>query len=263
MSLSVIIPNYNNEKFIRKCLDSVLSQTLLPDEIIVVDDCSKDNSIAIIKEYEEKYPNVKAVCLEQNGGVSHARNTGILTATSEFVTTLDADDFYFNDQKLENEMNLLKEKGKNALTYSKIVYCDEDDNIIRYLDYKKSEYFEGNLFDALLKEKITKTLMRDCVFPRQTVMDIGLYDETSSLYEDYDLLIRLAQKIPFYCTFEYGTAYRQKNFGLSQRPKAECIKVKNSIIEKYISKLPFIDLLRIKLYRKARKFMAKLKNLLK
>ncbi|MBR5321480.1 MAG: glycosyltransferase family 2 protein [Clostridia bacterium] len=263
MSLAVIIPNYNNEKFIRKCLDSVLSQTYQPDEIIVVDDCSKDNSVEIIKEYEAKYPNVKGVYLQQNGGVSHARNTGILTATSEYVTTLDGDDFYFNNQKLENEMKLLQEKGGNVLTYSKIVYCDEDDNIIRYLDYKNSEYFEGNLFDLLLKEKITKTLMRDCCFPRQAVIDAGLYDEQSSLYEDYDLLIRLAKIIPFYCTFEYGTAYRQKNFGLSQRPIEECIKAKETIIKKYFSELSVMHLLRIKLYRSIRRFMVKLKKILK
>lgn len=263
MSLSVIIPNYNNEKFIRKCLDSVLSQTLQPNEIIVVDDCSKDNSVAIIKDYEEKYPNIKGVYLEHNGGVSHARNTGILASTSEYVTTLDADDFYFNNQKLENEMKLLQEKGGNALTYSKIVYCDEEDNIIRYLDYKKNEYFEGNLFDSLLKEKITKTLMRDCCYPRKTVIDVGLYDETSSLFEDYDLLIRLSKELKFYCTFEYGTAYRQKNFGLSQRPVEECVKVKNIIIERYFLDLSLIKSIEIKLYRAIRKFIVKIKNRLK
>lgn len=249
MSLSVIIPNYNNEKFIRKCLDSVLSQTLQPNEIIVVDDCSKDNSVAIIKDYEEKYPNIKGVYLEHNGGVSHARNTGILASTSEYVTTLDADDFYFNNQKLENEMKLLSEKGGNALTYSKIVYCDEEDNIIRYLDYKKSEYFEGNLHIALLTEKVRRTLMRDCVFPRQTIIDAGLYDETSCLFEDYDILIRLAEKLPFYCTFEYGTAYRQKAFGLSQKSDAEIRSAKTKSIEKNLANLPFFKRVYCKAYR--------------
>lgn len=263
MSLSVIIPNYNNEKFISKCLDSVLSQTYQPDEIIIVDDCSKDNSVSIIRDYESKYPHIKGIYLEQNGGVSHSRNTGILSATSEYITTLDGDDFYYNNQKLENEMKLLQEKGGNVLTYSKIVYCDEEDNIIRYLDYKKSEYFEGNLFEALLQEKITKTLMRDCCYPRQTVIDVGLYDENSSLFEDYDLLIRLSKKLPFYCTFEYGTAYRQKNFGLSQRPAEECVKAKNVIIKKYFSRLSLMQLARIRTYRALRKFLTRTKKLLK
>lgn len=263
MSLSVIIPNYNNEKFIAKCLDSVLSQTLQPDEIIVVDDCSKDNSVAIIKEYEKSHNNIKGIYLEENGGVSHTRNTGILAATSEYITTLDGDDFYFNNQKLENEMKLLQEKGGNVLTYSKIVYCDEEDNIIRYLDYKKSEYFEGFLFKALIQEKITKTLMRDCCFPKAVAEDTGLYNEQLSLYEDYDLLIRIAKRVPFYCTFEYGTAYRQKNFGLSQRPTEECENAKNSIIEKYYSELSFFDFKYIQAYRKMRKTAVKIKKLFK
>lgn len=249
MSLSVIIPNYNNEKFIAKCLDSVLTQTIVPDEIIVVDDCSKDNSVAIIKEYEAKYSNIKAVCLEQNGGVSHARNTGILTATSKYITTLDGDDFYFNNQKLENEMSLLNEKGGDVLTYSKIVYCDEDDNIIRYLDYKNSEYFEGDIHIALLTEKVRRTLMRDCVFPRQTIIDAGLYDETSCLFEDYDILIRLAERLPFYCTFEYGTAYRQKAFGLSQKSNEEIRSAKTKSIEKNLANLSFIKRIYCKVYR--------------
>ncbi len=263
MTLSVIIPCYNNEKFLHKCLDSVLSQTLVPNEIIVVDDCSKDNSVKIIKEYESKFPNVKGICLEQNGGVSHARNVGILEATSEYVTTLDSDDFYFNEKKLENEMTLLERKGGNVLTYSKIVYCDEDDNIIRYLDYKKSEYFEGNVLVPLLTEKITKTLMRDCCFPREVAINVGLYDENSSLYEDYDLLIRLSKELNFYCTFEYGTAYRQKNFGLSQRPVEECIRVKTAIIEKYFSNLSAFKIMEVKLYRAVRKFAFRLKKLVK
>lgn len=249
MSLSVIIPNYNNEKFIRQCLDSVLSQTLQPDEIIIIDDCSKDNSVEIIKEYESQYPNIKGIYLKENGGVSHTRNVGILSATSEYITTLDGDDFYFNNQKLENEMKLLKEKGGNVLTYSKIVYCDEFDNIIRYLDYKKSEYFEGNVHIALLTEKIRRTLMRDCVFPKQAIIDAGLYDETSCLFEDYDILIRLAEKLPFYCTFEYGTAYRQKAFGLSQKSDDEIRYAKSKSINKNLSKLPTLKRTYCKVYR--------------
>lgn len=249
MSLSVIIPNYNNEKFIAKCLDSVLSQTLQPDEIIVVDDCSKDNSAAIIKEYEKSHNHIKGIYLEKNGGVSHTRNTGILAATSEYITTLDGDDFYFNNQKLENEMNLLKKKGGNVLTYSKIVYCDEDDNIIRYLDYKKSEYFEGNIYIDLLSEKVRRTLMRDCMFPKQKIIEAGLYDEASCLFEDYDVLIRLAERLPFYCTFEYGTAYRQKAFGLSQKSDEEIRLAKTKSIEKNLEKLSAFKRTYCKVYR--------------
>lgn len=238
MTLSVIIPNYNNEKFIAKCLDSVLGQTLVPNEILVVDDASTDTSPRIIQAYAEKYPNVIGVFLTENGGVSHARNVGITAATGEYVTTLDGDDFYYTPKKLENEMRLMAEKGGNALTYSKLVYCDETDAIIRYLDYPRRDYFQGNVYMPLVSERVTKTVMRDCCYPRQAALDAGLYDESSCLYEDYDFLIRLAKQLPFYCTFAYGTAYRQKANGLSARSPEECRAAKDTVLKKYIAQLP-------------------------
>lgn len=237
MSLSVIIPNYNNGKYLAKCLDSVLLQTMLPDEIIVVDDCSTDSSADIIRDYEKKNSRVKPIILEKNVGVSAARNIGIMKATSEFVTTLDADDYYFNEKKLENEMSLIEEKGKDTVAYSRIVYCDENDSIIKYLDYPQKEYFQGNIFIPLLAQRITRTLMRDCVYSRTAAIEIGLYDEKLSLYEDYDFLIKLSKKLQFYCTFEYGTAYRQKSYGLSHRSKEELLTAKNGIIKNYTDML--------------------------
>lgn len=251
MSLSVIIPCYNCAQFIEKCLESVLVQTFQPDEIIVVDDCSTDTSRELIRKYEEKYPAVKGIYLPENGGVSHARNTGILAANGEYITTLDGDDFYFNAKKLENEMLLLEEKGGNVLTYSKIVYCDETDAVIRYLDYDKKDYFEGNVLNALLTERIRRTLMRDCCYPRAAILDAGLYDEASCLFEDYDVLIRLAKRLPFYCTFEYGTAYRQKGYGLSKRSDEEVAAAKSLSIEKNLQELSFIKRNCLRAYRRA------------
>lgn len=238
MTLAVIIPNYNNAKYLPKCLNSVLSQTLKPNEIIVVDDCSTDNSANVIKEYEKKSNIIKGIFLDKNAGVSHARNTGILAAKSEFITTLDADDFYFSSRKLENEMKILEEHSGRAAVYSKLVYCDEDDNIIRYLDYEKSEYFEGNIYKALLKEQVRKTLMRDYCFPKETAINAGLYDESLCLFEDYDFLIRVAEYLPFYCTFEYGTAYRQKEGGLSHKSEKEVRNAKDFAMDKNLAKLP-------------------------
>lgn len=248
MTLSVIIPNYNNLRFLETCLDSVLAQTFQPAEIIVVDDCSTDASREIIRRYETQYETVRGIYLPENGGVSHARNVGILAATGEYVTTLDGDDFYYNPHKLENEMRLIQEKGGNVLTYSKLVYCNVDNQIIRYLDYKRRDYFEGNVYMALVAERITKTVMRDCCYPRQAALNAGLYDESSCLYEDYDFLIKLAKQLPFYCTFAYGTAYRRKPNGLSARPPEECRAAKNAILEKYIAQLPPLRRLYCKAY---------------
>ena len=91
--VSVVVPVYNVEKYIDKCLSSLVNQTLEDIEIIIVNDGSKDNSIEIIKEYIDKYPQ-KIVYLEkENGGLSDARNYGIPYAKGEYIAFLDSDDY--------------------------------------------------------------------------------------------------------------------------------------------------------------------------
>ena len=233
MSVSVIIPNFNNEKYIKRCIESVLSQSFLPDEVIIVDDCSTDSSKEIINELAECSPLIKPFFLDENRGVSHARNYGIKQSNSNFITFLDADDFYYNDKKLENEYLLLEKHSFNAAVYSKLVFCNESGEIIKKLDYPEKDYFQGDIFFPLLAERITRTLMRDFVFPKSVIDDNTLFDEDNCLFEDYDFLIKLSKKIEFFCTFQYGTAYRQKESGLSHRTDEELRNSKNSIIRKY------------------------------
>ncbi|HFD6724085.1 TPA: glycosyltransferase family 2 protein, partial [Enterococcus faecium] len=94
--VSVIVPIYNVEKYLRKCVDSLLSQTLKEIEIVLVDDGSPDASGEIADEYQKKYSNVKTIHRE-NGGLGPARNTGIENATGEYVAFLDSDDWVESD----------------------------------------------------------------------------------------------------------------------------------------------------------------------
>ena len=89
--VSIIIPVYNAEQYIRKCIDSVLSQTYSLVEIILIEDGSTDGSAAICDEYGRKDARVKIIH-KLNEGVSVARNVGIEHATGDYVTFLDADD---------------------------------------------------------------------------------------------------------------------------------------------------------------------------
>lgn len=89
--ISAIIPVYNAEQYVGKCIDSILAQTHTDFEIILINDGSKDNSEQICTEYTEKYSNIKLINKE-NGGVSAARNTGVEHATGEYVSFIDADD---------------------------------------------------------------------------------------------------------------------------------------------------------------------------
>ena len=83
--ISIIVPVYNTEKYIKRCLNSLVNQTLKDIEIIVVNDGSTDKSETIIKEYEQKYMKKIKYLVKKNGGLSDARNYGIKYATGEYV----------------------------------------------------------------------------------------------------------------------------------------------------------------------------------
>lgn len=91
--LSVIIPVYNTEKYLRKCLDSIINQTYKDLEIICIDDCSTDNSFQILKEYELKDPRIKVFKNETNLKVGKTRNLGITLATGDYIHFMDSDDW--------------------------------------------------------------------------------------------------------------------------------------------------------------------------
>ena len=90
--VSVIIPVYNTEKYLRQCLDSVVNQTLRDIEIICVDDGSTDGSIEILREYEQKDSRVKVLC-QKNQYAGVARNNGLNYASGEYVFFMDSDDY--------------------------------------------------------------------------------------------------------------------------------------------------------------------------
>ncbi len=104
--VSVIIPVYNVEKYLRECLDSVVNQTLTDIEIICVDDGSTDNSLQILKEYANKDDRIKII-QQQNQGAGLSRNNGLKSATSDYTIFLDSDDYF--------ELNMLEKLYNNAL----------------------------------------------------------------------------------------------------------------------------------------------------
>lgn len=100
MKLSVIVPVYNVEKYLEKCLDSLANQTLKEMEVIIVNDGSPDNSQAIIDKYVHKYSNFHGY-IKPNGGLSSARNYGIKYAKGEYIAFLDSDDYVTLDMYLK------------------------------------------------------------------------------------------------------------------------------------------------------------------
>ena len=95
MKISIIVPIYNVEKYIRKCIESIINQTYRNIEIILVDDGSPDNCGKICDEYAKKDSRVKVIH-KKNGGLSDARNKGTEVATGEYIMYVDSDDYWIN-----------------------------------------------------------------------------------------------------------------------------------------------------------------------
>ena len=136
MKLSVIVPVYNVEKFLPRCLDSLLRQGLESDEyeVICVNDGSPDNCASILAEYEAKHPDIFKVVTQENQGLGGARNTGTSIAKGEYVTYLDSDDYIID----------------NAYSYFMKEFCQDRPDVLCY-DYG-SIYTDGiHLHDATAK----------------------------------------------------------------------------------------------------------------
>ena len=143
--VSVIIPVYNVEEYLPRCLDSIINQTYTDLEIICVNDCSPDKSSVVIDEYAKKDSRIKIINREKNGGLSAARNSGINAATGDYLYFIDSDDWIDKDY-------IEKMVGTALKSNSDIVV---NTNVIRDCENKDSKpLFYGNL--SPLKEEFVQ-----------------------------------------------------------------------------------------------------------
>lgn len=126
--ITVVMPNYNGHRFVEQAIDSVLNQTYPNFELLVVDDCSKDDSLSLIQHKAQSDKRIKVIALEHNAGVANARNVGIKEARGEFIALLDNDDLWTED-KLERQLTLA---GNGAdIVYCSYDFIDEQNNFIK------------------------------------------------------------------------------------------------------------------------------------
>ncbi|WIH80310.1 glycosyltransferase family 2 protein [Brachyspira pilosicoli] len=128
--VSVVIPIYNVEKYLKKCLDSVINQTLKDIEIICVNDCSSDNSESIIKEYINKDNRVKLISHKENQGLGFARNSGLLESRGEYISFIDSDDFV-SENFIEELYNTAVKYNADIVFTNNIYTVNESTNNIK------------------------------------------------------------------------------------------------------------------------------------
>ena len=145
--VTVIIPVYNTEKYLEKCIESVINQTFKDLEIILINDCSTDGSLKIIRKYEKIDKRIKVIDLLENLGHKKARNLGINIASGDYITNIDSDDFLSLDC-FDKQIELMEEKKLDICIYNMYFYYDEYKRI-RANKEKVNKIFSGR--EAFIK----------------------------------------------------------------------------------------------------------------
>ena len=208
--VSVIIPAYNIEDYIGRCLDSVLSQTYKNFEIIVVDDGSRDHTGEILDNYAKKDRRIKVIHKE-NGGVSSARNKGIEAAEGDYIGFIDGDDL-IESEMYKTLVDLLEEENAD------IAHCGYQMVFPDRVDYyhntgkKKIQTTEEGLKDLLSGEMIEPGLVNK-LYKKELIKNCRL-DETVKINEDLLMnyqLFKLSQKSVYYDITPYSYMIRSSS----------------------------------------------------
>lgn len=189
--VSVIVPVYNVEKCLRRCIDSILRQTYTNFELILIDDGSTDGSGAICDEYARKDNRIKVIHRE-NGGLSAARNSGLEVMTGEYVTFIDSDD-YVTDNYIEYMYTLMVENKGDISAVSHEMIFDDTENGLDLNENSVLSYDQKDIIKELLKMTDAMGHMAWGKLYKEGLFNDIRYPE-GKLYEDlaviYDILLK-------------------------------------------------------------------------
>jgi len=220
-SVSVVIPTFNCAQYLPNAIDSVLSQSVSPTEVIVIDDGSKDDTESVMRSYRD----VRYI-RQENAGPAKARNTGVKAARGDFVAFLDADDFWLA-KKLETQMAAFERFPNAGFCFSvPWNFSDAGDNKVPDQPYAPrvlemwlnkqdldGEAAFGSAYSLLLNNNCVAT--SSVVARTDAILSLGLFDETMRGYEDYDMWLRLARTYPVIFIRNPVSRYRVQSGGLS------------------------------------------------
>lgn len=213
--ISVIVPVYNTEKYLRKCLDSIINQTYQDFEVIIVNDGSTDGSQKIIDKYIEKYQNRIKCINKENGGLSSARNSGIEAAIGDYIIFVDSDDYI--------ETNLFEQA---------LPYMQKDIDLIKYKlvkvddKYKELERINGPTFDKVTGEEgFNKLVFNDVLlepaclylYKKDIFVDNNLRFLENTYHEDFGLIPLILLNVKNMVSIDsYGYYYVQASNSITR-----------------------------------------------
>ena len=199
--ISIIVPVYNVEKYLARCLDSILCQTFEDIEIICVNDGSKDNSLKILESYSEKDDRIKIVNKE-NGGLSSGRNEGLKYVTGDYVSFVDSDDWIESDT-YELALSAMEKNNADFVSWGAKVVLDNDVNensvsIISAKNYHNIRLIGYQKLNDNILSKATVTVWNK-LFKTSIILDNKLTFPNGLLYEDNEFFY----KYSIYCKSAY------------------------------------------------------------
>ncbi|MGE3466278.1 MAG: glycosyltransferase family 2 protein [Pyrinomonadaceae bacterium] len=185
--ISVIIPNYNYAKYIAKTVQSALDQTYPCVEVIVVDDESKDDSLAVLDQFSGRIE----VVAQANQGVSAARNNGVAASSGEFVAFLDADDLW-SPEKLERQMAVIDADREVGLVHCWMTYIDPQDRPMGQM----ADGTEGWIANDIMRFDGGGVIGAGStsLIPRSVFDEVGGFDTRMSTAADWDISYRIAAR---------------------------------------------------------------------
>ena len=192
---SVVCPVYNSEEYILEALESVLSQTLPPDEIIVIDDGSTDNTLKIVNDLELANKNKIEIIKSEHKGPGSARNIGIERSKSTWIAFLDSDDIW-KENKLEIvSKNIISNPLNDIFCHSE--YHLDLNGSLKLVNYGKTFNYSKKLINQLFLRNFFSTSAVVC--KKELVDKFGGFDEEMMNAQDYDLWLKISQKAnPFF-----------------------------------------------------------------
>ena len=188
--VATIIPVYNREKTIERAIVSTLKQICPVYEIIVVDDCSTDNTVQIVEELACRDSRVKLICHNTNKGDQAARNTGIRNATGEWIAFLDSDDEWLPN-RLQAGFDLQEREGFKVI-HSECYITEGKDITPRNMGILS---LSGNIYKKLLKRPFP--MFQGLLVKCECLERIGYLDEAIVSFQEWDTSIRLAKHYEF------------------------------------------------------------------
>lgn len=188
--LSIIIPNFNKGKYISCTIESILNQSLIPNEIIIIDDCSTDNSREVIEKYKNNNPDLlNVIFLKENHGVQYCKNLGIKMAKSKYICFVDSDDVYLRNDVIAKQMAIVDEESLVG-TYQLLIndlgqVVSEPKSKNKKKRYSlHPEYYLFIMDDFMLWPW-------HYIVAKKKVVEVNMFDNPFSLFEDSEMIIKL------------------------------------------------------------------------